>query len=75
MKCIRCGLWMNVVDTRPIPQDAEKVRRRRYECSSCKFRMSTVEVEEVTFDHYRKRTVDAETQLYALKKKLREALA
>lgn len=74
MKCIQCGARMNVVDVRPVPQDMEKFRRRRYECSFCKFRMSVIEVEEVTFDHYRKRAIDTETELYALRKKLREAI-
>lgn len=74
MKCIRCGAGMKVVDVRTVPGNMEKFRRRRYECGFCKSRMSVVEVEETTFDHYRKRAADAETELYALKKKLREAL-
>lgn len=75
MKCIRCGLRMDVVDSRPVPQNMEKFRRRRYECGFCKYRMSVVEVEETTFDHYKKNAIDAQTELYALKKKLREVLA
>lgn len=75
MKCTVCGSDMKIIDVRAVPQDTEKLRRRRYECCFCGFRMSVVEVAETTFDGYRKRAVDAETALYALKKKLREVIA
>lgn len=75
MKCTMCGSDMKIIDVRAVTQDTEKLRRRRYECSFCGFRMSVVEIEETIFDRYRKRAIDAETSLYALKKKIREVVA
>lgn len=70
-----CGHKCRVIDSRNTwEQENEKLRRRRYECQDCRRRFSTVEVEEEIFDGYKDRAVDAETELYAMRKELKKLL-
>lgn len=71
----KCGHRCSVIDTRNTwAGEEEKLRRRRYECQDCHRRFSTVEVEEEIFDGYKDRAVDAETELYAMRKELKKLL-
>ena len=71
----KCGHRCDVIDSRnTCEQDHEKLRRRRYACRDCHRRFSTVEVEEEMFDDYKNRAINAETELYTMKKELKKLL-
>lgn len=70
-----CGHKCRVIDSRNTwVEEEEKLRRRRYECQDCHRRFSTVEVEEETFDDYKTRAINAEMELYAMRKELKKLL-
>ena len=70
-----CGNRCRVIDSRKLyEREEDKPIRRRYECKECRRRFSTVEVEEHTFDIYKKRAIEAETKLYEIWKELKKGL-
>ena len=70
-----CGHRCRVIDSRNTwEQEEEKLRRSRYECQDCHRRFSTIEVEEETFDDYKKRAINEEVELYTMRKELKKLL-
>lgn len=70
-----CGNPCKVIDSRKIwAGEEDKLVRRRYECKDYRKRFSTVEVDEHTFDTYKKRAIEAETKLYAIRKELKKVI-
>ena len=71
----KCGHKCTVVDVRKLwAGETDKMIRRRYECQDCHRRFSAVEAEEETFDEYKKRAINAETELYAMTQELKKLL-